>query len=1030
MSAPNRLLVRAPLALALASGTSALALSLAAPSTAEAACVLAAPAPMATGNNPPSGATVNCVDNLDTEGVVNQAATGVTVNVQSPAGGISTTGQPGVLLGSGTTVNVTSEGGSNRPINTSGDNAPGIDVTSGAAITVDGQVMTAGGTSPAIRTTDNANVTVGTTGRVSTGGGTSPAITVGGASTVTLLGGGGDVGATVTTGNSMSDAVVLGGPGSTLTVQDGASVTTSSGMSNPVEVRAANGTVNVAGDVRSSAGNATAILGTQAATGLSVNVMQGGFVTAQSSGSNAIESQATGAQINVMQGGEVRISAGNSAAIVSGEMGMVTVGGTVGASSSQSQGVVLGNGGMLTVTDSGVIETSSSESQAVRVADGAASANVTVQRGGNINAVGAQAILDPNMNTATTVDVSGTVFGGASAPVIDLGGGADTVTVNEGGSVTGTGGAPVVSLGAGNDRLDVLATNGLVIQGNAGTLADGGAGADTLNLQTGGTVDAARFAGFETTNVGANPTTGAGTTAEVNQGTMAGNVNAGQGGTVNVNQGGMVGNATTSGGTVNVNQGGQAGVTADNAAGTGSGQGGGAINFNPGSTANVTAGGGARETQNVTGATFNGATVAVGNSDLITGRASGSRIDLDVDPNAFSTAAAARAPRNGNAVAVAAAIDSVIAVNPNVLDAAIASGQLSLLTTDQNTVAFLSRLSGEMAVQAAVGGIQAALAFTDSLRPGGLGGGVTPTIAPTAYTAPAATAPAAPAEGEYFADVIAPTAVNLAPAAETGVWIGGFGVTFDVDEGLGAPYDGDALGVALGVERAMDFGPLTGGTAGIAVGYSHTDVDNPFDTADVDAYHMGAYVDGQAGIFQAEAAIAYSYLDIEGDAVLGANGTTGFDTDAHVFTSRLDAAVDAFALSRFTLGPVGRLEYTYASIDATGPLGPLNTTLAGGDLSQFVAGIGGRAAVEIGAGTARVDVVYEHVFGDEALVFNGNVAGAPFAVGAAATGDDRLRVGAGYDLRVGPAEVGLRYDGTFSDVADVHSGSVRATFRF
>lgn len=1008
----------AALAIALAGGASPLALSLVAPHGALASCELETPVPGASGNNPPSGSTVICSGALDNQGVVNAAATGVTVNIEAPSGGISTTGQPGVLLGAGTTVNVNSAGGSRLPINTSGDDAAGVDVLGGATINVDGQVTTAGENSPAIRTTDGASVTVGTSGLVSTGGGNSAGITVGANSSVTLRGGGGDVGGRVTTGNSNSDAIVLSGANSTLTIENGARVTTSSGMSNPVQIDGADSTVNVSGRVASSSGDATAILGT--ADGLTVEIREGGFVTAQSSGSNAIESQGSGATIRVLQGGEVSISSGNSAAIVSGADATVEIGGTISASSSQSQGVVLGDGSTLTVLDRGVIETSSSESQAVLIESGATTATVNVNRGGNIDAVGAQAIVDEG-TTDTEVTVDGTVFGGSSEPVLDMRGGDDTVTVN--GTVRGSTADPVIDLGAGDDTLN---NNSSQTISGPGTLAAGGTGNDTLNLSNGTNNDTSRYSGFETTNVGRNqnpndPANGQETTLNVNSDQSGNTINANNGGRVNINDGQVAGSPT-----VNVNSGGTAGITADNASGTGSGQGGATINFNSGSTADVASGGGSRETQSFSGTTFNsGTSVSVNNSDIITGTASGNQIQLGIGPNAFGIASALRSPGNGNAAAVAAAIDAGLLSDPAALDAAIASGSLSLLTTGQGTAALLSRASGEIAVQGAAGGIQAALGFTDALRPGGVGGIATP-VAPIAY---AAELPASEG-GTYFADIIAPTAVDLAPAAETGVWIAGLGGSFDVGGGLGAPYDGDTLGVALGIERAMNVGPLSGGTAGIAFGYTNTDVANPFDTAETDAYHVGAYADGQVGIVQASAALAYTYLDIEGNAAAGANGTPGFDADGHVFTSRLDAAIDAYAVSGVTLGPVGRLEYTYASLDALGPLGPLGTTLNGGDLSQFVAGIGARAAVDLGSGTARVDVVYERVFGDEALIVGGTVANTPFAVGATVSDEDRFRVGAGYDVRVGAAEVGLRYDGTFSDDVDVHAGSVRATFRF
>ena len=51
------------------------------------------------GNNPTTGQTIACIDNLDSEGINGPTANQVTVDVQSPSGGISTTGQPGIILG-------------------------------------------------------------------------------------------------------------------------------------------------------------------------------------------------------------------------------------------------------------------------------------------------------------------------------------------------------------------------------------------------------------------------------------------------------------------------------------------------------------------------------------------------------------------------------------------------------------------------------------------------------------------------------------------------------------------------------------------------------------------------------------------------------------------------------------------------------------------------------------------------------------------------------------------------------------------
>ena len=981
------------------------AVSLATISPVVAACQLVTSVPGASGNNPPPGSTVNCVDNLDSNGVVNAVASGVTVNVESPAGGISTTGQPGVLLGDGATITVTSEQGSNRPINTSGDMAAGIDVKANATITVDGQVATAGGTSPAIRATDNASITVGATGTVRTGGGMSAGIQVGANSTVTLRGEGGDKGGRVATGNSNSDAIVLGGRGSTLTVGSGAIVTTSSGMSNPVQVDGADATVNVSGRVQSSSGDATAILGT--ADGLMVNVRDGGFVTAQSSGSNAIEAQGANAQITVERGGEVSISSGNSVGIVSGDGGTVTVEGTVKASSSQSQGVVLGDGATLNVGDRGVIETSSSESQAVLIGMGAATATVNVRRGGNIDAVGAQAVVDRGM-TDTTVTVDGRVFGGSSDPVLDMGDGDDTVTVN--GTVEGSSADPVIDLGAGDDTLN---NNSSETISGPGVLAVGGAGNDTLNLANGSQNRSSRYSGFETTNVGRNrnandPANGMESTLTVDNDQSGNTINANEGGRVDIRDGRRAGSVT-----VNANSGGTVGLTADNGAGTGSGQGGGTFNFAAGSTADVSAGGASRERQSFSGTTFGpGTRTVVNNSDFLTGTAAGNAIDIGLGQGAFANAAALRSAGSVNAAAAAGALDAAIAANPAVLDAAIAGGRFSLLTTGAATADVLRRISGEIGVQTAGAGILAAGTFADALRPGGVAGSThTATFGSTVGV-----------QGTDLSARSTQAATDtVGSAAVPGVWVAALGSAFDVESSASGDYDGATGGLVLGLEGFLDMPGLDGGTAGIAVGYTDTQVDGVLDDGDARGYHVGAYISGRAGGLTWNGALSYSHLDLESGIA---------DGDANVFSGRAEAAYDLFALGTgLFVAPVARLGFTHADVDGFGALGPLGTVVSG-DFGQGTAAIGLRMAGWVGAGTLRADAFYEHTFGDARLNLDATVLGTAFTTGATVADENRFRLGLGYDVQVGQAQIGARYDGAFGEDVREHTGSVKVTFRF
>ena len=504
---------------------------------------------------PGDGATVTLTPPLNNEGVTG-GANNVTVEiVDQSSAGISTSGQPGIVLGQGATVNVGAAG----QVVTQGDNARGIDLGNIARATLNGMVSTSGEASGAF--VAGANSTVDVNGTVRTGGGNSAAVTVGQGSTVNV-----NMGADVRTGNSNSDAVLLQGDGTTLNVAADGLVTTSSGQSSPVRATGNDASINVAGEVRSSSGNADAIR-VEGDNG-QVTVSNGGFVTAQSSGSDAIDMTGSGGTVTVEQGGEVRISSGNSAAIRGGAMGTVNVAGMVGISSSSSQGVVLDNMGTLNVQDGGLIETSSSESQAVLINEAATSATVNVNQGGTINAIGAQAIVDRGM-TNSTVTVDGRVFGGSSDAAIDLGAGMDMLIIN--GEVEGSASGPAVNLGMGDDTATLNSPGALK---GPDMLLDGGMGTDVLNINAGDYMSG-QFMSVETVNVAM------GGMYSVNDSSPDQTVNVmGQNSSASVDQGGTIGTLNSSGGAQGqVNMGG----TAQNANADGMGS---ATNVNMGGTVN------------------------------------------------------------------------------------------------------------------------------------------------------------------------------------------------------------------------------------------------------------------------------------------------------------------------------------------------------------------------------------------------------------------------------------------------------------
>ncbi len=912
------------------------------------------------GNNPTSGQTIVCANNLDSEGVNGPDANEVTVEIEAPSGGISVTGQPGVLLGDEATVDVAGPG---RPVSTSGDRAVAIEVLNGATITIEGVVSTSGGTSPGISTGDNAVITI-SGGTVRTGGSESPAITVGANATVEVTGN-----ARIATGNSNSDGIVLSGENGTLTVAEEAIVTTSSGLSNPIQIDGANSTVNVLGNVRSSSGDATAILGT--AQDLTISVKDGAVVTAQSSNSNAIEMTSTGAVITVENGGEVKISSGNSAAIISGSEATVEVDGTVSASSSASQGIVLGDRSSLTVQSRGVIETSSSESQAVLVGEMAESATITVERGGNIDAVGAQAIVDKGM-TNTTVVVDGTVFGGSSEPVLDMGAGSDTVTVN--GTVRATSASTVIDLGAGDDTLNDNSSQTIA---GPGTLVSAGDGMDTLNINNGKPNNSSSYAGFETTNVGANnnpddPANGRDSTLNVDDDQSGNQINA------------------QSGGRVNVRNGGTANVTADNEGQTGSGQQGGETTFEEGSTANVRSENrtGPQATQEFTNTTFAEGTQVRSSSGFVRGRASNNaetqRGEIALESDFANSAKTENASGFGDALNALAEAEDLTVEQQAALDDLI--GQAP---TADAANALLSQLSGEIGAQTAASGMQAATLFNDVL---------------------------------LFSDGF--------EIGDNGAWVSGFGELVDVDENsASADFDANTYGLAVGYERAITPISQSPITVGVGFGYSNTNVNGMADSADIDAYSVGTYVEGTRGAMTGSVAASYSYQNIGGSE-------SGTDGSGNVFVASSEGFYDLSSSPNFAVGPLGRIGAAFGNYSGfSSGNDVLQATYDNANVSQLSAGLGVRVGgnTQTGAGLVsyNLDLLYEGLLGSNEAEFDGQLADSSVSVAAPFANDDSFLVGAEAGIAFSNnTSLRLRYEGALGSDIRSHTGEIKFAVDF
>lgn len=261
-------------------------------------------------------------------------------------------------------------------------------------------------------------------------------------------------------------------------------------------------------------------------------------------------------------------------------------------------------------------------------------------------------------------------------------------------------------------------------------------------------------------------------------------------------------------------------------------------------------------------------------------------------------------------------------------------------------------------------------------------------------------------------------------------------------------------GLAIGAERRFD-GAAWPVLAGIAGGYTSTNVESGSSDSDIDSFHLGVYSASQIGALTLSGVASYAWQDYDftrpiafgGGAVPALGGAGG-----HTVSGSLEAfydviagfgagegAVDNDRWGGLAIGPLATVDIARAERNGfteTGA-GILNLTVAGQDVSQKVTGLGLAARFEQAIGQAVVmfdgRIAWEHVFGDRNMVTRSQIplAGAAFITASAPVSQNRLAVGLGAALDISDGlSAHLRYDGSFSKSTNDHSGSAGATFRF
>jgi subtilase-type serine protease len=290
-------------------------------------------------------------------------------------------------------------------------------------------------------------------------------------------------------------------------------------------------------------------------------------------------------------------------------------------------------------------------------------------------------------------------------------------------------------------------------------------------------------------------------------------------------------------------------------------------------------------------------------------------------------------------------------------------------------------------------------------------------------------------------------------APDWAVWGAVMGRSAHTD-GAGAlsGWDAQIGGMAVGVERQLAFNAGTG-VAGLAGGFTRSQMDAQGSGGDIDGYHVGAYAASDLGALSLSGALSYAWQNYDLDRRIpvgvgfvtarGSSGGHSLTASAEAFYDMTEGfgqgSPDDGPWGNVAIGPLVTLESVWADRDGfteTGA-GVLNLTVAGQSMQQTVTGLGLAAQSEHRFGEAEVRfegrVSWEHVFGNRDVVTSSAIpsVAATFLTASAPISRDRVAVGLGSVVTVSDSlSLHLRYDGSFSDSTHDHQGSAGLAVSF
>jgi outer membrane autotransporter protein len=261
---------------------------------------------------------------------------------------------------------------------------------------------------------------------------------------------------------------------------------------------------------------------------------------------------------------------------------------------------------------------------------------------------------------------------------------------------------------------------------------------------------------------------------------------------------------------------------------------------------------------------------------------------------------------------------------------------------------------------------------------------------------------------------------------------------------------GDANGDGNAASYKRNIGGFFSGTdvyigsdwrMGAALGYAHSNlsVAQRISSAEIDSYHLAAYVGGPLGAFNLRTGASWSWHDIDTKRTAAFPG----------FLERVDARYDGgtgqifgeialpMSAGAFAAEPFAGLAYVHISRDRfseQGDVAALSSHGADDDVGFSTLGV--RFAWESRLRGTRIvpraSVAWQHAFGDVEATQVLSFAGAPsMTIAGTPLARNTARIEAGLDISLSPsATLGIVYNGEIASDIEDHGLSGRFSFRF